>query len=257
MPTTRRLNFTQRRSISQQMVTLMLHKPKDDSQAPTFDVELDLSLLDLPPDALLRIEAHRGRSSMRFDWGSVGQPAPPPDRSLDNVPFPPRFRIMALAPDGSGRLLALGDKLIPRWQDERSSLLEVEFTDLAMEVWRLKFDENGGSPVLEVNKDIENINYAVRNDDAFRSLILPEVLRSILTRALIVEKENPDDDEEGGNWRPWMRCVRGFYSDEFPRMSDDDGLDIAAISGWIDGAVAAFTEKQFRAKVRYEGVMRK
>ena len=257
MPTTRRLNFTQRHSISQQMAAIVLHNPENGLAHPTFDVELDLSPLNLPPDALIRIEAHRGRSSMRFDWGSVSRLAPPLDRSLHSVPFPPRFRVMALDADGSGRLLALGDKLTPRWQDERSSLLEVEFTDLGMEVWRLKFDENGGNPVLEVNKEIENINYAVRHDDAFRSLILPEILRSVLTRALLVECENPDDGEDGSNWSPWMRYTRGFYHEDFPRMSDHDDLDTTAIVGWIEGAVAAFTENQFRARTFYEGVMRR
>ena len=239
------------------MVTITLHKPEDDSQPATFDVELDLATLDLPYDAIVRVEAHRGRSAMRFDWGTVEHPVPPADRHLYNVPFPPRFRVMVLAPDGSGRLLALADKLTPRWHDERSSLLEVEFTDLGMEVWRLKFDENGGSPVLEVNKNIEDISFAVRRDEAFRSLVLPEVLRSILTRALIVEGENPDDDEESSNWRSWMLCVRDFYHEEYPQMSDDEVVDKGAISGWIDNAVAAFTDKRFRAKTFYEGVLRK
>ncbi len=257
MPTTRRLNFTQRRSITQQMVTIELHKPRNDSEATTFYVSLDLSSLELPQDALVRVEAHRGRSAMRFDWGTVGNPVPPASRSLDQVQFPPRFRVMVLAPDGSGRILAMGDKLTAIWQDERTSLLEVEFTDLGMEVWRLKFDENGGSPVLEVNKDIESISYAIRHDEAFRSLVLPEVLRSILIRALIIEQENPDDYEEGSNWRPWMICVKDFFHEDYPQMSDDDIADRFAIEAWIDRAVTEFTEKRFRAKTFYEGVLRK
>lgn len=262
MPTTRRLNFTQRRNISQQMAVITLHRPEDNSQAPTFDLELDLSSLELPPDTVIRVEAWRNRSSMRFDWGTVGCPAPPLDRRLHDVPSPPRFRVMALAPDGSGRLLALGDKFTPRWHNERSSLLEVEFTELGMEVWRLKFDENGGSPVLEVNKDIENINYAVRHDDAFRSLVLPEVLRAILTRALIADDDHPDDDhpddvDEGGNWTPWLSYIKDFYREEFPRASSGNDKNVTDISGWIDGAVAAFTDQRFRAKSFYEGVQRR
>lgn len=257
MPTTRRLNFTQRRKITQQMAAVVLHQAQEDSQPPTFDLHLDLSSLNLPNDTLLRVEAYRNRGSMRFDWGTIGQPAPPPDRRLHGVPFPPRFRVMALTPDSSGRLLALGDKLTPRWQDQRSSLLEVEFKELGMEVWRLRFDENGGSPVLEVNKEIEDINHAVRHDEGFRSLVLPEVLRAILTRALLVEDENPDDVDEGNNWHPWMRCVRDFYRDEFPQMNDDPSLNRTATAAWIDEAVAAFTDKRFRAKSFYEGVLRK
>ena len=257
MPTTRRLNYTQRSRISQQMVTIVLHKPEDDSQTATFDFEMDLESLELPQDALVRVEAYNGRSAMRFDWGTVSHLTPPTYCHLHSVPFPPRFRVMALAPDGSGRLLALGDKLTPRWEDERSSLLPVEFTELGMEVWRLNFDENGGNPVLEVNKDIEDINYAVRHDEAFRSLVLPEVLRSILTRALVVEGENPDDDEEGGNWQPWMRFVKDFYHEEYPQISDDEDLDKTAIVGWIDRAVTAFTDKRFRAKTFFEGAIRK
>ena len=195
---------------------------------------------------------------MRFDWGTVGHPCstsrPPLIQCAVPAPIPSDG---ALAPDGSGQLLALGDKLNPRWQDERSSLLEVEFADLGMEVWRLKFDENGGGPVLEVNKNIEGISFAVRHDEAFRSLVLPEVLRSILTRALIVEGENPDDDGENSNWRPWMLCVRNFYHEEYPQMSDDEVIDNGTISEWIDNVVAAFTDKRFRAKTFYEGVLRK
>ena len=257
MPTTRRLNFTQRRKITQQMVSVVLHQAHEDSEPPTFDLHLDLSSLNLPNDSLLRVEAYRNRGSMRFDWGTTGQPTPPSDRRLHGVPFPPRFRVMALTPDGSGSLLALGDRLTPRWQDQRSSLLEVEFKDLGMEVWRLRFDENGGNPVLEVNKEIEDINHAVRHDESFRSLVLPEVLRAILTRALLVEQENPDDVDEGNNWHPWMRCVRDFFRDEFPQMTDDPYLNRTAIAGWIDEAVSAFTEKRFRAKSFYEGVLRK
>lgn len=239
------------------MVSVELRKPSNDLEAATFDVLLDLTPLELPPDALVRVEAHRGRSAMRFDWGTVGQPDPPTIRRLDQVQFPPRFRVMVLAPDGSARILAMGDKLGPVWQDERTSLLEVEFTDLGMEVWRLKFDENGGSPVLEVNKDIENISHAIRHDEAFRSLVLPEVLRSILIRALIVEDENPDDNEEGSNWRPWMTCVRDFFHEDYPQMSDDNIADQNAIEVWIDRAVAEFAEKRFRAKTFYEGVLQK
>ena len=94
-------------------------------------------------------------------------------------------------------------------------------------------------------------------DEGFRSLVLPEVLRAILTRALLVEGENPDDVDEGNNWHPWIRCVRDFYRDEFPQMSDDPYLRRAAIAAWIDEAVAAFTAKRFRAKSFYEGVLRK
>lgn len=126
-----------------------------------------------------------------------------------------------------------------------------------MEVWRLKFDENGGSPILEVNKDIDDINHAVRHDDTFRSLILPEALRAILTRALIVDGENPDDVDDGGNWTPWMRYVKEFYREEFPQSDHDADKNNAAISDWIDGAVATFTTQRFRAKSFYEGAQRK
>ena len=257
MPTTRRLNFTERYKISSQMVEITLRQPDDDSQTPTFDVELDLSSLALPPDARIRVEAYRNRAAMRFDWGTAGNPAPPTDRRLTDVPSRPRFRVMVLDADGSGRLLALADKLTPHWQNTRSSLLEVEFTELGMEVWRLKFDENGGSPILEVNKDIDDINHAVRHDDTFRSLILPEALRAILTRALIIDGENPDDVDDGGNWTPWMRYVKEFYREEFPQVDNDADKNNAAISDWIDGAVATFATQRFRAKSFYEGAQRK
>ena len=94
-------------------------------------------------------------------------------------------------------------------------------------------------------------------NDTFRSLILPEALRAILTRALIIDGENPDDVDDGGNWTPWMRYVKEFYREEFPQADNDADKNNAAISDWIDGAVATFTTQRFRAKSFYEGAQRK
>ena len=98
-----------------------------------------------------------------------------------------------------------------------------------------------------VNKNIPGISTAVREDDAFRALVIPEALRAILTRALIVEEYDIEDDE--GGWSEWIGFIRNFYGEEFPATVDDG--DDTAREQWIEGAVEAFTTKRFHASDQY------
>lgn len=247
-----RFNYTRRQRIHQQMVSIVLHE-RDDGGPPSFDADLTLDALQLPPDARLTIEANRDRRAMRFDWGTVEQPQPPADRRLYEVPENPKFRVMALEPDGSGRLLALGRNLTARRAGAQSSLLWLKFADLGMEVWRLKFDADGGHPVLEVNSGIDGISREVRGGDAFRSLVLPEVMRAVLQRALFIDKAKPDDDDSA--WSNWLAFIQSFFHDDFPEPNEDPLEHKSQVDEWIDNAVAAFTEKKFHARRLYQGAL--
>ena len=243
----RRFNYTQRRRIEQRRVNIELRETDDDTPM-SFSAELDLSGMDLPPDALVVIIANRDRVAMRFDWGTVANPAPPQDYSLTEIPSNPVFRVMILVPDGSGRLLALADRVKPKRGSAQESLLWLQEEDLGKEVWRLDFGD--GNPTMLVNRNIPNISSAVREDDSFRSLVIPEALRAILTRALIVEDYDVEDDE--GSWSEWIGFVRNFYDEEFPSISDDE--DTTEKMEWIEGVVGAFTEQRFHASDQYAAI---
>ena len=240
----RRFNYTQRRRIELRRINIELRETDDDTPM-SFSAELDLSGMGLPSDAQVVVIANRDRSAMRFNWGTVANPTPPQDCSLTEIPSNPVFRVMILASDGSGRLLALADRVKPKRGSEQESLLWLQEEDLGKEVWRLDFAD--GNPTMLVNKNIPGISAAVREDDAFRSLVIPEALRAILTRALIVEEYDLDDNE--GNWSEWVGFVRNFYKEEIPSIPDDE--DATEKIDWIEGVVEAFTAQRFHASDQY------
>lgn len=250
----RRFNYTKRQRIEKQNVDIEIPEAEEagDSQ---FIATLDLSEMDLPPDAQIVIEAKRERSSRRFDWGTVASPHPQQDSLLTDMPPNPSFRVMVVTADGSGRLLALLPRVAARLaggerddSPRQDSLLWLEEKDLGQEVWRIDFGEDD-NPTMIVNKNIPRISEAVRQDHAFRALVIPEALRSILTRALIVDEY--DDDEPDGKWNEWIAFVREFYKDDIPGASDDMDKDTAARRYWIDEAVEAFAEQRFHASDQY------
>lgn len=237
----RQFNYTQRKRIEQQQVSIELHET-DDGNPPTFSVSLDLADLRLPPEARLVIAASDGRAGMRFDWGTVAAPIPPADCRLTEVPVNPSFRVMAQ--DDEQKILALANRISPKRAAGRESLLWLQEEDLGQEVWRLDFGQSG-RPTLLVNRNIPGISAAMRQDDALRGLALPEALRAILTRALIVDEVVPDDEE--GDWGDWLGFVESFYPAEYPGLNSDEQRDKDAVSAWIEGAIATFTQERFHA----------
>ena len=240
----RRFNYTQRKRIDKSRIQIELFESDDDSPT-TFSAYINLGDMGLPQDALIAVIAYRGQVAMRFDWGTVANSMHPPDTELTQISSNPSFRVMALAPDGSGRLLALADRIKPKRNNSPDSLLWLQEADLGKEVWRINYGD--GNPTMLVNKNIPGISVAAREDAAFRSLVIPEALRSILTRAIIVDDCDPDDAD--GDWSDWMGFVQSFYSEEFPTSSDDS--NDAEKADWIEGAVEVFAEQRFRASDQY------
>ena len=241
----RRFNFTERKRIDQQRVAVKIEE-RDAGGTPAFIVEMNLEGLELPPDADVIVEAYSGRAAMRFPWGKVGALAPPLDRRLTDMPVNPSFRVKVVAPGGSGALLAMVNRVRPHREEHHGSLVWLKGEDLGKEVWRLQF-AGTGAPTLLVNENIHGIGEAVLRDNAFRGLVMPEVLRSMLTRALIVDEYDPDD--ESGDWNELMQFVRGFYDEPF--VSNRDGDEREARMDWVDAAAAAFVRRHFHASDFY------
>ena len=246
----RRFNFTGRRRIEQERAGFEVTEATDGGPS-TFNATLNFDGMGLPDDAPVTIEAYRGRMAMRFPWGEVGALAPPPDRRLVSVPDNPSFRVKVVASDGSGLLLAMANRIRPRREERRGALLWLKPSDaLGKEVWRLEFGD--GNPTLLLNSNVPGIEAAVQNDGAFRGLVFPEAMRAALVRALIVDDADLEDDE--GDWSEWLRFARSFLDE--PLLSGEDGdVDRAARMAWIDAAVAAFAQKQFRASDAYEAAL--
>ena len=242
----RRFNFTGRQRIEQERVAFEVTEATDGGPA-SFNATLDFDGMGLPADAPVTIEAYRGRMAMRFPWGAVGELAPPLDRRLVSVPDNPSFRVKVAASDGSGLLLAMANRIRPRREERRGSLLWLKSSDaLGKEVWRLEFGD--GNPTLLINSNVHRIEDAALNDGAFQGLVLPEAMRAVLIHALIVD--DADVEDEGGDWSEWLRFAGSFHDEPLP-SGDDAAADRAAKITWVDAAVAAFTQKNFHASDIY------
>lgn len=259
----RRFNSTGRVSIPSSGVAVTLRRreengrkaPQNAHGAPDtqwfFDLKLDLGGVGFPADARIRVEAWRGNASQRWDWGMVAAPAEPEesDRVLRDVPETCQFRVSVIAADESGLLLGLADKLRPKLPVE--SLLPLVPADLGSEVWRLDYGEGDDIAVLKVNNGLPDFSKAVRSDLVFRALVMPQVLRSILERALLVDREDPEEPE--GRWSPWFDLAGSILPGRAPPVVGHDAQDdqVAHADLWIDEVVAAFSADRVKALEGY------
>lgn len=245
----RHFNQTGRVRILREHVNLSL-QPGREGQPRVFDLSLSLGGYNFDPDASIRVEAAVSNVSQRWQFGTVGQFTPPPDyeRRMTEVPSTARFRIFVVKGDDSGLLLGAADGIAPT-QDASSLLPIQESDDIGDEVWRLDFS-GVGEPLLLLNNSVDNISGIVRSDAKFRSLVMPEVLRAILLRAVVVERQDPDDDQS--QWNLWFETARSILPHrEAPNLSADASLTQEATE-WIDDVVQAFAQTRVKAAASYQ-----
>jgi hypothetical protein len=109
-------------------------------------------------------------------------------------------------------------------------LLPVQFAPLGQEAWRVLFEPD--TPVLELNNTMEGVERMAKEDALFFALVYPAAIRAILTRILLVDRQEAFDDGEEW-WSLWLRWAASYTSD--PPPSDEDDAP-----RWIDDVVAAF-----------------
>ncbi len=234
----RKYNYTGRRRIPREAVSISIVGPDDDR---AFEARLNLQSMRFPADSRVVIEAYRGMSVTRFDFGHVRLIQPPGDRSLSGIvdQVDPLFRVKVVDPDGTGRLLGLADQLrgIRTNADlttYRESLLPLRVTDLGKRVWRVAFDD--AEPILEVNGEVAGIDDLAVKNGSFRSLVYPSAVQQIFTQMLFVDRYT---DEESEPWHRWVVFAGSFFSEPYPDPEDD----VTVLVTWIDGAVNAFAKR--------------
>ena len=257
----RRLNGTGRQTIRKADVHGSVHASDDGSPpALTLDV-LILTSYAFPPNAPVRLEAWAGNAYQRWDLGTAHQLAIPDDMRLTDLQSTVKqvwFRVIVSSPDGDGRLLGQSHRL--RFEvkggaaDGRQSLIPLEErTDLGDVVWRVDFGDDGDAPVLRVNADIPDISRTVRTDPTFRALVMPEVLRIVLTHMVCVAQAHPDDGDEDSVWAPWFDLANKYAPDAVLDVSADAVDHTKRL--WVDTVVNAMSSKRILAAKTYkEGV---
>ena len=246
----RHLNYTERDRITRNQASVRIREePLDDR--PVFELTLRVDRARYSDDALVRVEASRSNVVQRWSFGTIANLTVPSayERRLTDVESSSLFKVFIVEP-GTGRLLGLADKIRPIQPiDSLIPLKEDDGTRLGSEVWRVDFGHDEG-PVLLVNNNVPRIGDIVRSDVAFRSLVMPQVLRQVLTQMIFVEKMEPDDDEDGWG-TDWFTFVDRLGVKAEPDITWGDNLDNEAGQEWIDKAVIAFSDTSLRAARSY------
>jgi hypothetical protein len=243
----RRLNSTGRKRITRDRVTIELTPPLDTFSFPSATADIDLSELDLDPTARIALEAYFRSSSMRFPCGTVASIAIPSRLVFTDIDRGGaiQFRLLVIASDGSGRILASAEGLKPLQKSEtpdRQPLLPLRETDLGEELWRVDLDDRNG-PWLVINSRVPGLAAKLRSDLLIQGLILPHALREVL-RHLPSEGEDEDDHDWGDDWRKFLEQLDVATEPE-------DSTDEESLHQWVEDAVDRFSRlKRFAELVR-------
>lgn len=246
----RRLNSTGRIRITRNRIDIELEQYPDLAVDFTAQASLRLDGLELPADAKVAIEAYYRTSSMRFPCGTVSSLDIPQRMVLSDIDKggAVRFRVLIIAADGTGRVLAAADGLRPSSKSDgvdKQALLPLRESDIGNELWKIEVDYRTG-PVLIVNNRIPGLAAQVRTVALLQGLIMPHAFRAILQN-LNPSGESDEDDLWGGNWRR-------FLSELGVSTEAEDPDDADSVYDWIESAVTAFSDvKEFAEKAKLFG----
>ena len=232
----RRLNSTGRKRITRDRVVIELSPPLDTIAFPSATATISLADLDLNQDASVVLEAYFRSSSMRFPCGTVK--AIDTSRRMELTEIDRggaiQFRLLVIAPDGSGRVLASAEGLKPL-QDaknpDRQPLLRLRETDIGDQLWRVDLDDRNG-PWLVINSRIPGLASQLRSSVLVQGLILPHALRAVL-HGLPPEGVEEEDEDWGNDWRKFLEQLDLSAEPEDP-TDDDSRLE------WVEQAVERF-----------------
>ncbi len=246
----RRFNSTGRRRIPRNKIDISLEGAPDLNVIPTAHASLNLEGLEVPGNAMVAIEAYYRTSSMRFACGTVSNLVIPERMVLSDIDKggAVRFRVLVIAPDGTGCILAAADGLRPSTVGngaDRQALLPMRETDIGNELWKIEVDYRTG-PVLLVNNRISGLAAQIRAMPLLQGSILPHAFRVVLQN-LSPSGESDDDDLWGDNWRR-------FLTDLGVATEAEDPDDADSVEEWIESAVRAFSDlKKFAERVKLLG----
>lgn len=230
----RRFNYTDRKRITQDRITISLTRRK--GLAESFSASVKLDELGLPDAAKVYVEAYHRTDSARYPFGTVSNPISPEQTGLSDLAHPEdlRFRILVVnEAEEQGLILASADRIRPTAEYEKQSILPVEIGDLGRQVWKLDF--TGDQPVLVLNERLPNIHNLPTTDPRFRLYILPAVLREIYYYMFFVDRID-DLEEPAVEWhRNWLVFARRFFPQEaeWPEKSDDE-FSSEDVTNWIN-----------------------
>jgi hypothetical protein len=205
--------------------------------------KLDLSALKVDLDDRVICVARAGKTSQRFDIGTVAawkRESLPLD-DLDQSELL-RFRIL-VHPHGNPKISASAENLRPLDESQSESLLPMEPAELGQLLWRLEINEDG--PVLKFNSSVFPSASGVENYLPFAALVLPEAVRNVIDKIADEPAILDDDAEVLSAWGPWIDSLG------LDRPSSDTDKDEK--QEWCARVVEAFCNRySFAARLGHE-----
>jgi hypothetical protein len=245
---TKRIKFLQRKKILQDHIRIALEQ---NGPVRRFRVELKLEPYGFPSTAIVWLEAKTLLQTLRFKIGTVGGPLSQAPKDISQLKSERvTFNILVLDPQ-SARKLGSAETVRPvsgdGLQDGAPSLLPVDLADdTSGLVWRIVYSDDDGeghcdAPVLIFSRDAADGSAAgFVQDVAVRAMIMPEAMREVLFKVLVVDSSELESDSSG--WRDaWLRLGASLAGEEPPLPESDQFKSEAA--EWIDRAVIGLANK--------------
>jgi hypothetical protein len=247
----RRLNYTNRRHLSSENVAIRLQSQSGD-MPPKFMAQIDIpNTWKLAPNAKIYIEPYVASTSMRFDFGTVGEIVHPSDTTLSEIDAGAAlFRVKIVDESGEiGLLLASAEEVRPREDEEEGegsrAFFPLVLKDLGEAIWSVELTKSD-RPKLQINNRIPFLRERLLSDPVLQGAILPAAMRIVLKAAL-------EEDEFGeAEWvHDWRKFLEELGSERFPDEDENPSED--EIEQMISSAVERFSMvKQFVERARME-----
>lgn len=246
----RRYNYTGRKRLSSDNFVI---RESQTGRSKTFELVCDLKDKGYPDEAKIFVEPYFKSSYLRFDFGTVARFQPPVHTDISDLPTTDQlwYRIK-IVDEGAklGLILATVDvkgTLVTKSESGKQSILPVDFVDsLGKRIWSLDFRTD--RPYLVVNESIPNIREKIKSDDAFFSLVYPEVIKRIALK--VAESDGFFEDELSGWASQWMK----FFSEVLFQKNLPEKDNEEAIDEWCNDISDAFARK-YGVLDRYNSIL--
>lgn len=236
----RTFNYTKRKKIPKECVSLTLNKVGDESH---FNAVIKIDELKLEPTAKVFVEAYYRATSYRFDFGEVSNIKQPEDTNvteLNKISDTIYFRLKVVDEE-KGLILGYADKIRTADDDKknRAAIFPVHKAQIdTNEIWRVSFDAVGdGSPALEINNAIDGISDIARGDVSFLAFAFPSAIRIVLSRIAVENSFDREGDNWTSKWITFTQDVLGIHT--IPENNEDEDK----LKEWYDDVVRSFCVK--------------
>lgn len=244
---TKRLKFLHRVKIRQQDVRIRL---ETNGPVKRFNAVLFLDSYQFPAEAKVYVDAKQLLETIRFDLGSIGDPAP---TSLHDVSRLRGERVtfnVLVLDSATSRKLGMATTVRPNVETEKADdsipLLPVDASGrVAPLIWEIDYSDNDqeghtDAPVLKVDSEAARHSAAFfMQDAAVRALVLPAAMREVLTRVLLVDRSEYEPDSR--SWRSsWIRFASRLAGEDPPNADEPNAHEEANM--WIGRATRALAE---------------